>query len=273
MPQDEPGLFRTFASIEPSPEGILAFVRRYGNLTHACPILVWQEEVLAMRRALRVWDLLREHDLPQLRKHFSWRKVTEEMAAASPRRHLGIIYKGLILVYDGHPDTPAGHCPHYPDRRAREPVSWLELRPLEQGRLGPEECDRLIAEPDPAAFARGYLRQAISDRISKHAESSLCWTGTDTLSRFLQARNLLGALWLQFEEGITGRKEYKPCGCRGCGRWIEILPAPGQGKKRFCSDNCRVKAFQARKKAGEQAVDGASRGKEEKRNGKKKGTR
>jgi hypothetical protein len=260
--QEEPGLFRTFASIEPSPEGIVAFAGDYGNLTKTCPILVWQEEVLAMRRAICVWELLRNNRFAELRKHFKWRALSEEMWDVLEERGWGLAYKETILVFDSHPDMRAGQRPQYPDRRAMEPVSWYEFPE--------EEYQKLIDEPDGMTFARGYLRQTIEHYSKEHVHSKLYWSGTKALSRALWPADLLGALWLQFEEAITGRKEYRPCAFAGCGTWLEISAAAGRTTKQYCSDNCRVKAFQARKKAREEEVIRASSGKrKEKRKGKK----
>jgi hypothetical protein len=281
---EEPGLFRTFASVEPSPEGILEFARRYGNLTSVCPILVWEEEVLAMRRALCVWDLLRKNESSTLLRHFRWRKVTDELLGGVPKNVFRPddfggplnefsrrFHRDFVLVFDSHPDTIAGRRPPYPDRRALELVSWSEFP---QGD-GNSEWDRLLNQPDAMAFARAYLRQVITYHFNRFVESRLLWSGTETPRRVQWTRTLLGALWLQFEQAITGRKEYRPCQLTGCGRWIEISLTAGRRTRKYCSDNHRVQAFQARKKAGEEEVVRASSGKrKEKHDGKKKkGTR
>jgi len=250
-PPPSTGVFRTFAEIQPDPEGILSFANSYGNLTSNCPLLVWHEEVLAMRRALCVWESLQKKDLRKLRNHFQLQMVPKEKRGRGicdlPEYLSGfvnIFYKGSYLVFDSHPDTKPGSRPPFPDRRAKEPIGWEEF-PREQ-------WDSLFNEIDVAAVARAYLRQVINRRFDKHVTSTLYWSGPKTLTRILHARNLLGWLWLQFEESITGHKKYRACEGPGCGKWFEVSPAIARSDKKHLSDVCRVRAFQSRKRKADE---------------------
>jgi hypothetical protein len=243
--RDHTGLFRNFASIAPSPEGILAFANQYGNLILNCPILAWQEESLAMQRAVRVWDLLRPDDFTTLKHYFQWQQVTGEWYEQLPMQQARSVFYEFclykrILILDSHPEAVAVRPPRYPIRRAKEPIAWRWL-PL-------KKSDAMIEKIDAAVAAKAYLQQVINDRSEKHVESRLVWSEAKTLVRILVPRSLLGAIWLQFEKSIMGNKEYRACGGPGCSKVFEIAPGINRTDKHYCSDLCRVKAHQLRKR-------------------------
>ena len=62
--------------------------------------------------------------------------------------------------------------------------------------------------------------------------------------------SLLDAMKLQLAEAIADRKRYR--GCEFCNKPFEVTPQINRSDRVFCSDNCRVKAYQRRKK---QAVE------------------
>lgn len=68
--------------------------------------------------------------------------------------------------------------------------------------------------------------------------------------------NLLGALWLQFAQAISGAKSHRPC--RECGEWFEVSQDAFRKSKHYCSDRCRSRAYRNRK---EQARELAAEGK------------
>jgi len=240
--QESTGLFREFGALPAIPEGILWFANSYGNLLGPiCPILVWHEEILAMQRAQLVWAALQKKDIRKLRNHFLLQSWPPSMVAS---RDLppgnGYEYKSRCLVFDSHPNTKAGSRPPFPDRRATEPISWNEF-PRDQ-------WDSLINEIDVVTVAKAYLRQVIDQRFSNYSTATASWIRPRTLTRIFWPRNLLGAIWLQFEQSMTGDKKYVTCECPGCGKWIELSPAVNRSDKRFCDDKCRQRAYQIRKR-------------------------
>jgi hypothetical protein len=60
-------------------------------------------------------------------------------------------------------------------------------------------------------------------------------------------RNLLGALWLQFAQAISGDLEYRTC--KECGKTIEVATdLDGRSaRKLFCSDPCKSRDYRRRK--------------------------
>src|SRR5262249_50635716 len=130
-----PALFRTFADTEPSPDGALEFADRYGALTRRTAagrgkvlgraagrrpaawrhrILddhetfpYWLEQILAMRRAVGLWDLVRKNDGGRLAPHFFWKRDAA----------------GVRLVYDSHPDLAPGRPAEAPEVRSVETIA------------------------------------------------------------------------------------------------------------------------------------------------------
>ncbi len=72
----------------------------------------------------------------------------------------------------------------------------------------------------------------------------------------ISPHTLLGALWLQFSQAVSGDKSFQSC--IQCGKLFEI--AQGRRKSRmFCSDACRFKAYRERQtKARELHSQGVS---------------
>jgi hypothetical protein len=66
--------------------------------------------------------------------------------------------------------------------------------------------------------------------------------------------NLVGSLWLQLAEAISGSKKHRAC--EACGIWFELSPEKNRTSRHYCSEHCRSRAYrsrkeQARKMAGE----------------------
>src|SRR5215468_3609094 len=76
--QETPVLYRTFAELDASPEGLLGFANAYGLLglwgnvwlgdtptampVHGESLAHWQDCIRDMREAVMVWDVLQRHD-------------------------------------------------------------------------------------------------------------------------------------------------------------------------------------------------------------------
>jgi hypothetical protein len=82
-----------------------------------------------------------------------------------------------------------------------------------------------------------------------HAISSLepvpSWNARKrTVTLRMNPPDLLNALWLQFAHSLIGRHEYRQCNT--CRRWFQV--DRGRSDRQTCSDSCRVKAYQQRKR-------------------------
>jgi hypothetical protein len=233
-----PALFRTFAQVQPdSREGILGFASEYGNLGIGRPLALtaedepkrllgvfgethqdWANQIVAMRRAVEVWDLLQARDKAALSRFIRYQ-------AAGPNNP-------EAWIYDSRPDLPPKMFPLTPGRLQQliEPVEDL-LKP----------GDVLM----PALFLvqrwiNSHLDGQVSPRLLYHLD-----VGKQVL-QFMPS-NLLGAMWLQFAQAIAGNKQQRAC--KECGRWFEISSEDDgrTARKLFCSDPCKSRDYRGRK--------------------------
>jgi len=68
----------------------------------------------------------------------------------------------------------------------------------------------------------------------------------DGISLRLVVDGLLDVMKLQLAEAVADRKCYREC--EHCNKPFEVTPQINRADRLFCSDNCRVKAYQRRKK-------------------------
>jgi len=73
----------------------------------------------------------------------------------------------------------------------------------------------------------------------------------------IMPNTLLGALWLQLAEAISGSKKHRAC--TACGNWFEVSPEKFRTSRHYCSEPCRSRAYRSRKeKAHLLAAEGKS---------------
>jgi hypothetical protein len=190
MDRDHTGLFRAFAEIELTKDGIRSFANQYGQLGAAVEILHGREGPMAT--------------LPiQAMEHLSeWQDQIGRM---------------------------------------REALGLWEL--VRSGEGGQEEVESL----------RETLNRHLLHHVSVHMVQDIRHGG---LSLRKWPVSLLGALWLQLAEAVSGNKEFRSCPT--CGKWFELSPDVARTNRLFCSDKCRTRAYRGRK---EQAQKLAKKGK------------
>ncbi len=62
--------------------------------------------------------------------------------------------------------------------------------------------------------------------------------------------NLLGAIWLQFAQAISGSKKHRACAA--CGQRFEVSPDKFRKSKFYCGDACRARMYRSRKDQAQQ---------------------
>ena len=169
---DEPGLFRIFSQLPSSPESILAFANKYGDLNRievltedgGLSLSTWQREIREMR----------------------------ELVAESDR---------LIA----------------PLRSARAQTKRME---------------------DIEGFVYPIVAPIQVTMMTTVRNSIVCLCA-NTLC-------LLDAMKLQLVESVIDQKTYRTCAL--CSKPIELTPGVNRSDRKYCSNNCRVKACQGREK-------------------------
>src|SRR5262249_44706185 len=98
------------------------------------------------------------------------------------------------------------------------------------------------AAPD----AQQVVSQALASNLSRRVVPEVVPGPANKGMVFhLRPASLLGAMWLQFADAVTGNKTVKPC--ETCGQWFVVAPRQRRADAKYCRDACKSAAFRARK--------------------------
>ncbi len=119
----------------------------------------------------------------------------------------------------------------------------------------------ILGQPRDVALRRAgqfFVQQEINSRLEKTAARKLLYNPeSNQLELRLTPTNLLGALWLQFARAVEASKTYRRCPV--CTQWFQVSVKGKRRHSTYCSDRCRVKAYQDRRsKAVARAAAGES---------------
>jgi hypothetical protein len=238
-------LFRELADTEPTPEGIKAFADRFGCLglpafadpntppsrSKGSPFTSrleciegeryedWQKEIQALRHAVELWDMARAGDEAGLSRHVRW---------SLDRQSVCITFLS--------------------DEKGVDTDLMEELPESEWFRPGDVIRPALFYVQGQVNRVLGHL-QRVSPQLVYEPQAG-------QLTLHFIPENLLGAIWLQLAQAISGNKQYRQC--QGCKKWFELSPEVARTNRLFCSDKCRTRAYRGRK---EQAQTMAKEGK------------
>jgi len=222
--EDEPGLFREFASLGGSDGEYLRFAERYGLLgledsavefsfarlgddllsggratevgaprPWSEDLWRWDEEHRNLAWAAELWDLLRS----------SKEDAAQTLAGSPPR---GAFSGGLAAPEDSPPQAP--------------PVNVLRM-------MINRQLARYRVEPFLAS--------------GKHRERQ----GSDpVMALHFRPHSLLGAMWLQLAFAITANQKHRRC--EKCSRWFRVSPEDARTNRRYCSSACRQRGYRNR---------------------------
>jgi hypothetical protein len=232
------GLFLRFTNTDPTQEGILAFASEFGLLGTGVRSMIfvpkpdddkhkvmvpaesisdWNREIFAMRHALRLWQLVQANDIAQLSRYIQWQIPTG-------------------VCYNSHPDLPRGS---HPDAPAHTIFRWIATEDVNPELLS------VFQHGDPVKPAMYQIQQMINQSLLERISPRMLWGADGTrLGLHMVPSGLIGALWLQFAQAITGNKNYRRCG--RCENFFEVSPSTARTNRRFCSDACKSKAFRER---------------------------
>jgi hypothetical protein len=250
---DEP-LFQRLADVDGmNPEQVLAFANQFGFLTGGKPLLthplvklpkklakrgvlpqpatgeagmihgelpdLWVRHTGGMRRATEVWAMLHSGDRTGLCRLFRWRLYPQGFPSSK--------LSGEGWVYDTSHDQPAGRLD--PPGRVHE---WVSVGDS-------SDCQRM----DVTEVATLWLSNQINGHIESLVAPQLALDATGTPVVELWPKTLLAALWLQFATAVASGRDVGRCQACGNAFWS------GSGKRRFCSDACKSRAYRERKEA------------------------
>ncbi len=266
--QDAPALYREFALLDlasPMPE-ILKFADKWGMLGGDASVQVdlvddewkfindkkylwaetpgiWLDEIIDMRMALEIWDMVRLKDREALHSLISWEngevfwEYEVDCTASDPSDDSDFFWVGDI-------ETGKRHVNRSDGRHDAGYVSTDEYHPERRDNLTPG---------DPESAARYIVGDLVNKGLEGRVSAQLGPRAGETSPVIrLVPDSLIGALWLQFTIAVDGNLDYKRC--EECQMWLEIAPGAGRPDKNYCSDACRMRAYRKRTKAKKHTV-------------------
>jgi hypothetical protein len=253
----EPPLFRTFANLEPSREGILEFANRYGPLGAATgrrPSGIssdgiqtslqlqqipedqhfWQSNIIEMKELLDLWNLYESCDIHGLSELIRW--DDSETLVQYQRRPKS---KSLTLNAQSNATDPVVVAQKATYDQS-EPQNELE-RTFERFTPGDVLLPALI-----------HLQRTINTKL-ENVESfggefppRLVWSRNGALSLTRTPPSLFAMLWLQFAGTVTATARYTAC--LTCGRWVRIGSDAARSSRHYCSNACRTRGLRERQR-------------------------
>jgi len=233
-PLSIPGLHRRFARLDDNSEKALGrFACRFGLLGHGAYALsfgegepevngriesigYWRNEIAAMQRLVKIWDLIKRKEAGKLGKWVKWRTVVhpvegwtrqtvfwddEKIEESENEAGILIIARSgerMELATEGHP----------------------EMASLTNWKVG-----------DILGPAYLYLCMKINERLRGHVTSSLTpFVRGDIIS---WPDCLLSAMYVLFAFEVSG-KSRPAIQCRGCLKYF----VPAHGSQRYCESKC-----------------------------------
>jgi hypothetical protein len=228
-------LFRTFAAINLhfEEDGIVKFANEFGLLGRL-PIgyrlvdvpweemeipegldnwdiyILWRWAILSMRDLVQLWDLVHSEDHARLKQHIVWEG------------------KDKVTYYNGSDPFDQVIAVITSDRVRSE---WLDY----------------FHPGDIVTPAKFYLMNQVNLWMTGLVDPRLEWDKkANRLVTRLVPGSLLGALWLQFHQAISGQTEFREC--KICKTWFEVAPKASRKSRIYCDDACRAQALRDRQK-------------------------
>ena len=247
--KDEPGLFLKFARLENDPEAFVSFANNHGWLMPAIaavnpqtnhvisvlPISVWRKELTAMKIATHLWDAVQRKDQRELRRFVKWNKTEYTV-----RLEIAVSPQGVSSVDAGTRIEDVLRRPYTVSN------SWLvrgESEKKEMQRFGPGAG----WEPgDTIGPARLEIQKLINERLEKYCHPRLYLGKDGKHVGMITAVNLLGCLWLQFYQEVSGLQRLRRCEI--CHEELDVLE--NRSHKRVhdkCSRRERMRRYRAAK--------------------------
>jgi hypothetical protein len=248
-------LYQALAKVEPTEEGVLAFVRRYGPLGEGVetsaetpedryatvePLPAWRKTVVWLREWIRLWDMIKRGDRDGLARFIKWRGKEKVFYQASPALHAAL----------GHPEELPEGVHELWDALWGEGLTIAGADPSDRGVARLTQLTR----GDVIQPARLVLLAAVNGTLGRTTQPALIWDDKAARARmFTHPRSLLGAAYLQFATAILSGRLSRTC--QVCGRAFEVTNVSSRNDRLTCSNTCRTRAYRDRQQQAREFHD------------------
>jgi hypothetical protein len=232
--RENPVLFRKFAALDGNETGILTFASEFGALT--------------LGNLLLGPPVLGDYSAT-VNRDFFWLAKTEETGRRQVygdsldawRQRIGIMRQAVEiwdLVRNG-------------DRVALERfIQWKEGPEIHYRHpsrasviASPTYHPELLAQVPPGNTiipAKMFLVRELQENLTGRVSWRPVLSKSGDISSRVVPQSLLGCLWLELEETITGDRTQIPCPV--CSEWFEVRSSGARSDKMYCSPRCKTKA-------------------------------
>ena len=102
-------------------------------------------------------------------------------------------------------------------------------------------------DPDNLPLCARFIVMQMANEVLDRATSwrLLFDPETDAIAPYVVPSNLVGALWIQLSQSMTGERAFVRC--KQCGRWLSISPDTHRTNRELCSERCKSAAYRTRK--------------------------
>ena len=108
-----------------------------------------------------------------------------------------------------------------------------------------------VPELNQRMSVRHWVEWQISTQLERHVVAGLTLQRRSTPARLsFHPKGLLGSMWLQFAQEVSGNRRYGVCEADQCPNWFEVR----RSDRRFCSNSCKARSNRrstAQKSGGE----------------------
>jgi hypothetical protein len=223
------GLFRNFAELEPTEESFLQFANKYGALGISIGHMLdvdWSEMGIVPAVCTEGGEPVPESG-----------SFGESYADWF---HSALFMRALVFLWQAadNADLPAltKHLDCSDENAVCFTIAYsYRSAPFIFWADASDRTRRAVRERNYVEVAHDIVRT----QISRHVEAKVVLRQTESATGiFIEASNLLSALWLQFAFAVAGQHVYRTC--EHCGNYFQIGP---NGEMRsdavFCSNACR----------------------------------
>ncbi len=259
-------LFLHFSKLDLTEEAICDFASQYGLLSRPQEImdvatvesyqgeavLMWENEVVAMKRAVVLWEASKEGRVEFIRSCI----VSENQSMlgeqvfkyVDPINYDGISFLSGLMQEERTQEISIESYMYSSAHILEEKPNLLLSSDMSTFKFAiPESCNK----EEYTRLALFAAQVIINNKLQLHCyPPQLIFSMTNDKPELnFRPKNLIGAMWLQFARAIDGNKEYRRCAM--CPTWMEVgdytnSPSSYRRSKKYCSNTCKCKAYRRR---------------------------